>query len=51
MRRTFLYVLAVFLAPFYPLLKRMRKVGDKVHFGEKVVVVTMRQGRRKILTT
>lgn len=47
MRKIFLYVLAFFLLPLYPILKRIKRFGEKVQFGEKVVVVTMRDGRKK----
>ena len=49
MRRILLLILAFFLFPFYPVFKRFMKMGDKIRFGEKVVVVIVKQGNRKIL--
>jgi hypothetical protein len=47
MRKFFLYILAFFLFPFYPLLKRIQKMSEKMQFGEKIVVVTNRNGKKK----
>jgi uncharacterized protein YneF (UPF0154 family) len=44
MKKILLYILAFFLIPFYPLLKRMqRRMGEKIKISEKVIVVTMNQ--------
>ena len=51
MKRILLFILALFLLPVYPLLKRIQGMGDKIRFGEKVVVVTINQGRKRILIT
>ncbi len=49
MKRILLLILAFFLLPFYPLLKRLMRMGDKIHIGERIVVVTRNHGKRKIL--
>jgi uncharacterized protein YneF (UPF0154 family) len=48
MRKIFLYVLAFFLIPFYPILKRIQKrLGEKIQIGEKIVVVMKDGNGRK----
>lgn len=51
MRRFFLFILALFLLPFYPLLLGTKKVADKMHFGEQVVVVLENDWGKRILIT
>lgn len=48
MKRIFLYILAFFLLPFYPILKGIRKMGDKLQLSEKIVVVTRNQNKRRV---
>jgi hypothetical protein len=50
MKKIFLYILAFLLLPFYPLLRRIKKMGDKLQIGERVVVVTMNPKQRKTFT-
>lgn len=50
MKRIILFILAFFLLPLYPFLKRIQKMGDKIQIGEKIVVVTRNQGKKRILT-
>ena len=47
MKRIFLYILAFFLLPFYPILKGIRKMGEKLQLSEKIVVVTRNQNKRR----
>jgi hypothetical protein len=51
--RTILYaLLAIFLLPFYPFLKGIRRtMAEKMRIGEKVVVVVQNGRRKKILVT
>jgi uncharacterized OB-fold protein len=43
------FILGLIMFPFYPLLKRVKNKADKVQIGEKVVVVTESQGKKKII--
>jgi len=52
MKRFLMFLFALILLPFYPLLRLIaRKVGDKMHFCEKVVVVMRNDRGRKIQIT
>jgi hypothetical protein len=46
-----MFFLGLFLLPFYPLLKRIQKMGEKIKFSEKVVVVTTDGDNRKRIFT
>ncbi len=48
MKRFLLLILAFFLLPFYPILKAIQKMGDKLQLCEKVVVVTRNQNKRRV---
>lgn len=47
MRKIFLYILAFFLFPFYPLLKRIKGFSEKVQIGEKVIVIIRQDGKKR----
>lgn len=49
MKRILIYILAFFLIPFYPLLKRFKSMNEKMQFGEKVIVVTVNKNKRKTI--
>lgn len=50
MRKFLLYILAFFLFPFYPLLKRIKRFGEKVQIGEKVVIVSINErGKKRVI--
>ena len=51
MKRALLLFFAFLLLPIYPLMRKMQKMGDKVRFGEKVVVVLINQKKKRILIT
>ncbi len=51
MRRISLYILAFFLLPFYPFLPKTGKIGDKIKFGERVIVVTRKGNKKKVYIT
>ncbi len=51
MKKILLFILAFFLIPFYPFLKRIRKFGEKIRIGEKIVVVTREGQKRKVSIT
>ncbi len=51
MKRVVFFLLAFIMLPFYPLLVRMKKMGDKVQLGEKVVVVIRgKKGNKRVIT-
>jgi hypothetical protein len=51
MKRIFLFILAFFLLPFYPILRRIKKMGDKLQIGERIIVITQTGKNRKVSIT
>jgi len=51
MKRFLYLILALFLLPLYPLLRKKAagSLNAKISLGEKIVVVTTRPGKRKII--
>lgn len=49
MRRILLFILAIILLPFYPIFKKAMKTGEKVRISERVVVVTIKEGRKRCI--
>lgn len=49
MKKIFYFILALFILPFYPLLKRFKSMNEKMQFGEKVIVVTVNKNKRKTI--
>jgi hypothetical protein len=51
MKRVLFFLLAFVMLPFYPLLVRMKRMGDKVQIGEKVVVIVRgEKGNKRVIT-
>ncbi len=50
MKKFFLYILAVLILPFYPILKKAFRIGEKVRISEQVIVVINKGGKKKCIS-